>query len=140
MSATRVCGRPCSSVNRTHRIRAGEEPEPITRTPRSAPSRIAHAASKSGLRCLVADGSSKASSPSTGGSSRTAVARPLDDPRCVGGIVLHDQEAVPEPCHRGGGAHRTTVLEPEAFDQFDLDLHPISLRPELSLLAAGLLH
>ena len=73
MSATTARGSPCSRRRSDHRIRAGDDPDPIINAA-GAPSTVTwQAASRSGFMCLVPDTSSNTSCPATGGRSRTAV-------------------------------------------------------------------
>ena len=53
MSATTARGSPCSSRRRTHRILAGDDPDPMINAA-GTPSTVRwHAASRSGFKCLV---------------------------------------------------------------------------------------
>ena len=73
MSATTARGSPCSRRRSDHRIRAGDDPDPIINAAGASSTVTWQAASRSGFMCLVPDTSSNTSCPATGGRSRTAV-------------------------------------------------------------------
>ena len=96
MSATTARGSPCSSRRSDHRIRAGDDPDPIINAAGASSTVTWQAASRSGLRCLVPDASSNTFVPVDRREEPHGSHRPLTEPGSMGGVVRHDKRPPPK--------------------------------------------